>query len=73
MPQNNYENRDILIQDIIEGMNTSDLVAYVYENMQGYFEAWGNTFQADWVNQFGEDDAEMKDDITEKERGYSDD
>ena len=73
MMQNNYENRDKLIKNIIEGMNMSDLVAYVYENMQNYFEASDDDFLDDWLYRFGEDDAEMKDDSAEKERGFSDD
>lgn len=73
MAQNNYENRDKLIKDIIEGMNMSDLVAYVYENMQDYFEASDDDFLDDWLYRFGEDDEEIKDDVSEKERGFSDD
>jgi hypothetical protein len=73
MPQNNYENRDILIKDIIEEMDMSDLVSYVYENMQSYFEVSNNDFLDDWLHRFGEDDTEMQDDSAEKEKGFSDD
>ena len=73
MTQNNYENRDRLIKSIIEGMDMSDLVAYVYENMQDYFEASESDFLDDWLYRFGGDDAEIQDDTSEKERGFSDD
>ena len=74
MTQNNYENRDKLIKDIVEGMNMSDLVAYFYENMQDHFEAYEKSFLYTWKNRFEEDKIEqiyIK--TSEKERGFSDD
>jgi hypothetical protein len=66
MPQNNYENRNILINDIIEGMDMSDLAEYVYDNMQDHFEAREKIFQYDWAIRFGEDDSKMKNFVKEK-------
>ena len=73
MPQNNYENRNILIKDIIEEMDMSDLISYAYKNMQSYFEVNNSDFLDDWLHRFGEDDTEMQDDSAEKEKGFSDD
>ena len=69
MPANDYKNRDKVINDIISEMNMSDIVSYVYNNMQDYYEARGNEFQEEWKRRFGGID----DDLSNKERGFSDD
>ena len=50
-------------------MDMSDIVSYVYNNMQDYYEARGNEFQEEWKRRFGGID----DDPASKERGFSDD
>ena len=69
MPANDYKNRDKVINDIISEMNMSDIVSYVYNNMQDYYEARGNESQEEWKRRFGGID----DDLSNKERGFSDD
>ena len=68
MPANDYKNRDKVINDIISEMNMSDMVSYVYNNMQDYYEARGDEFLEEWKRRFGIDD-----DLSNKERGFSDD
>ena len=46
----------------------SDIVSYVYNNMQDYYEERGAEFQEEWKDRFGNDD-----DPANKERGFSDD
>ena len=68
MPANDYKNRDKVINDIISEVNMSDMVSYVYNNMQDYYEARGDEFLEEWKRRFGIDD-----DLSNKERGFSDD
>ena len=68
MPVNDYDNRIKLIKDIINGMDLDDIIEYVRNNMQDYYEARGAEFQEEWKNRFGIDD-----DLSNKERGFSDD
>ncbi len=68
MPVNDYDNRTKLIKDIINGMDLDDIVEYVRNNMQDYYEARGDEFQEEWETRFGSDD-----DPANKERGFPDD
>ena len=68
MPVNDYDNRTKLIKDIINGMDLDDIIEYVSNNMQDYYEARGDEFQEEWKRRFGIDD-----DLSNKERGFSDD
>ena len=68
MPINDYDNRTKLIKDIINGMDLDDIIEYVRNNMQDYYEARDAEFQEEWEDRFGSDD-----DPANKERGFSDD
>ena len=68
MPVNDYDNRTKLIKDIINGMDLDDIIEYVRNNMQDYYEARGAEFQEEWKNRFGIDA-----DLSNEERGFSDD
>tara|TARA_Y100000287_G_C14048999_1_gene270243 strand:- start:265 stop:471 length:207 start_codon:yes stop_codon:yes gene_type:complete len=68
MPINDYDNRTKLIKDIISGMELEDIIEYVRNNMQDYYEVRGAEFQEEWERRFGIDD-----NPSNKERGFSDD